>query len=100
MKAPIILLALSMGFGLPAHAGQTSPSSGAEIQLAQAVEIGPDGVRIAPRRSYDRSYDEDSGYRRYGRGYGGEYGRECRTVTIRETDDFGREVTKRIRRCG
>ena len=100
MKAPLILLALSMGLGLPAaHAGQTFPSSDANgIQLAQDFEIGPGGVRISPRHSYDRPDDEDSRYRRYGRGYD-EYGRGCRTVTIRETDEYGREVTKRIRHC-
>jgi hypothetical protein len=100
MKAPLILLALSMGLGLPAaHAGQTFPSSDANgIQLAQGIEIGPGGVRIAPHHPYDRSYDEDR-YRRNGRGYD-EYGRMCRTFTTRETDDEGREVTKRIRRCG
>jgi len=58
------------------------------------------------RREEDRSraYEEgrreawrDGRYRRYG---DDGYGDRCRTVIIREENEWGRMITRRIRRCG
>jgi|1185.fasta_scaffold230116_1 hypothetical protein len=73
-----------------------SPSS-AQVQMG----IGPDGprVRVGPDadRRYEHRYIE---HRRFDddRLTTGSVGR-CRTVTIREEDEDGDMVTRRIRRC-
>ena len=72
-----------------------SPSS-AQVQMG----IGPDGprVRVGPDadRRYERRYIE---HHRYGDDLTtGSVGR-CRTVVIREEDEDGDRVTRRIRRC-
>ena len=85
--------------------------------------IGPDGrpevgVRDPERERYERrerwrerrdeerarAYEEGrrdaERERRFGAYGEGRYGERCRTITIREEDQWGRMVTRRIRRCG
>jgi hypothetical protein len=47
-----------------------------------------EGRREAWRDRRYRRYDDDT------------YGERCRTIIIREENDWGRMVTRRIRRCG
>jgi hypothetical protein len=55
------------------------------------VRVGPDDDRVIERRRIERrGYDD-----RFGTGSTG----RCRTVTIREEDDNGDIVTRRVRRC-
>lgn len=67
--------------------------------FAQSIEFGRGGVRVDPRSEVERDRD---GYRRY-RGdrdvTGSVRGRDCRTVIVREEDDDGEVVSRRVREC-
>lgn len=72
-----------------------SPSS-AQVQFG----IGPNGpnIQVGPDDD-DRRYERRIERRRYeDRATTGSIER-CRTVIIREEDEFGDEVTRRVRRC-
>ena len=72
-----------------------TPSS-AQVQLG----VGPHGpsLRVGPDadRRYERRYIER---RRYNDDFTTGSVRRCKTVTIREENDEGDMVTRRIRRC-
>jgi len=71
-----------------------SPSS-AQVQFG----IGPNGPNIQVGPDDDRRYERRIERRRYeDRATTGSIER-CRTVIIREDDEFGDEVTRRVRRC-
>jgi hypothetical protein len=66
---------------------------------AQSIHIGPDGVQLRDRdrdryeyRSDRRYYDDDDMTT-------GAIRRGCRTVVIRERDEYGDVSTRRVRRC-
>ena len=55
------------------------------------------------RREEDRARAYEEGRREAWRGrrrYDDTYGERCRTIIIREENEWGRMVTRRIRRCG
>lgn len=72
-----------------------APSS-AQVQFG----IGPDGPNIQVGPDADRRYERRIERRRYDddRATTGSIER-CRTVVIREEDEFGDDVTRRVRRC-
>jgi thiamine monophosphate synthase len=81
-----IIIALAAGVTLSAGAA-----------YAQSIHIGPDGVQLRDRDRYEyrsnrRGYDDDDMTT-------GAIRRGCRTVVIREQDEYGDEVTRRVRRC-
>jgi hypothetical protein len=107
--------ALLIGAGFLATPSMAQP----QIQLG----IGPDGrpqVGIRDpeqeryqrreywrqRRAEDRARAYEQGRRdswreqRYGVYGDARYGERCRTMIIREENDWGRTVTRRVRRCG
>jgi len=114
MKRVAFVVAAVLGSGLFA----TTPST-AQPQIE--FGIGPNGrpeVGIRDpereryeRREYWRQRRQDELARAYEEGrrdrwreqqrYGayGDYGRGCRNITIQEENDWGRTVTRRIRRC-
>lgn len=84
-----------------------SATIGVTAVPAQTVDFGPGGpsvdLRSRGQRERDfqreqvrRDRDDDRG-RVSDRGFGG--GRDCRTVTVREQDDYGNTVTRRRREC-
>jgi hypothetical protein len=94
MKKAIWLFAATfLSFGVVA----ATPSS-AQVQFdigpnGPSVRVGPDNDRRYERRYIERRrvYDDD-------RLSTGSIGR-CRTVVIREEDEYGDIVTRRVRRC-
>jgi hypothetical protein len=111
MRKIALLAAATMGLGLLV----TAPLR-AQPQLQ--FGIGPDGrpqigVRDPEQERYERreywrqrreeerarAYEEGRrDARREERRYGA-YGDRCRNITIREEDDWGRTVIRRVRRC-
>jgi hypothetical protein len=75
-----------------------APPSSAQVQFG----IGPNGpnVQIGPgqNRRYERGYIERRRYRDDDRLTTGTVG-GCRTAVIREEDENGDIVTRRVRRC-
>lgn len=51
-------------------------------------------------RAYEEGRRDAERGRRLGAYGEGRYGERCRTVVIREENEWGRMVTRRIRRCG
>jgi hypothetical protein len=114
MRKVVLTAASIVGFTLLATPSMAQP----QIQFG----IGPDGrpsvdVRDPARERYERrerwrqrrEADRESAYEQGRRDamrqqrYGAyeRYGEErCRVVTIREENEWGRLVTRRIRRCG
>ncbi|WP_139165578.1 hypothetical protein [Microvirga guangxiensis] len=89
-KTTWLLAATLIGCGV---IGAT-PSS-AQVQFG----IGPDGPNIQIGPDNDRRYERRIERRRYeDRATTGSIER-CRTVIVREEDEFGDEVTRRVRRC-
>jgi hypothetical protein len=91
MKKATLLAAAALT-GLSALAA--TPSS-AQVQFGIGpngpnIQVGPDGDRRYERRIERRRYDD--------RATTGSIER-CRTVIIREEDEYGDEVTRRVRRC-
>jgi hypothetical protein len=81
-----IIIALAAGVTLSAGAA-----------YAQSIHIGPDGVQLRDRDRYEyrsnrQGYDDDDMTT-------GAIRRGCRTVVIREQDEYGDDVTRRVRRC-
>jgi hypothetical protein len=68
---------------------------------AQEVTVGPGGVTIGRDhdREWQRRHMRNLGEDRTGTVVERQYGSRCHTVTIREEDDNGDTVTKRVRRC-
>src|SRR3954447_13618931 len=114
MKKVVLLLMSGFGAGFLATPSLAQPQVQFGIDQNGRPEVGigePDRDRY-DRREYwrqrreddrARAYEEgrreawrDGRYRRYeDDGYGG-----CRTVIIREENEWGRMITRRIRRCG
>lgn len=104
MKKFVLLAAVSLvGSGM-----FLSTPSLAQVQFG----IGPNGpsVRVGPdedrydrrdrwreRRAMERSRAYEEGRRDAYRD--NRYGDRCRTVTIEEEDEWGRNVVRRVRRC-
>jgi hypothetical protein len=91
-KVSWLLAATLVGLGSVA-----STSSSAQVQFG----IGPDGpnVRVGPDHDrYERRYIEHRRYDDDDRFSTGSISR-CRTVIIREEDEDGDLVTRRVRRC-
>jgi hypothetical protein len=90
-KATLLVAAALTGLGALA----ATPSS-AQVQFGIGpngpnIQIGPDNDRNERRYIERRRYDDD-------RLSTGSVDR-CRTVIIREEDDYGDTVTRRVRRC-
>jgi hypothetical protein len=92
-KATWLLAATLIGSGL-----LSATPSYAQVQFGigpngPSVRVGPDDDRRYERRRYERRrvYDDDTLST-------GSVSR-CRTVVIREEDDDGDIVTRRVRRC-
>jgi len=91
-KTSWLLAAALVGLG-----SVTSTSSSAQVQFG----IGPDGpnVRVGPDHDrYERRYIERRRYDDDDR-FSTVSVNRCKTVTIREEDDDGDIVTRRVRRC-
>ena len=90
-KAAWLLAATLIGSGIAA-----STPSIAQVQFG----VGPDGpsVRIGPQEDrYERRYIERR--RVYDEDLSTGSINRCRTVIIREEDEYGDLVTRRVRRC-
>lgn len=97
-----------------AIAAFTAAMLASPIASAQVLDLGGGGPRIDLRSDSQRQHDRMERrmmrdraerrmmYRDSERGYGGGYGRRadgCRTVSVTDTDDFGRRVTRTRRSC-